>query len=180
MLSLIDTNGGVMTKFISILVACVLLAVVPTTLSRAHVPVLPKKPFKVISEKELTCLAKNIAFEAPGESYEGKLAVATVTMNRVKSRSFPKTVCGVVYQRNPRGCQFSWTCGPRGRLEKDIYAESRRIARAVLTQNLRLTSLKNALYFHNTSVSPNWSFAEPIKQIGNHIFYAPRRNNPTT
>jgi spore germination cell wall hydrolase CwlJ-like protein len=131
----------------------------------------PKKPFKIISEKELTCLAKNIAYEAPDESYEGKLAVATVTMNRVKSRSFPKTVCGVVYQKNPRGCQFSWTCGPRGKLEKDIYAESRKIARAVLTKNVRLASIKNALYFHNTSVKPNWDFARPIKKIGNHIFY---------
>lgn len=148
-----------------------MLAVVPNTLTNQNLPI--GKPFKKISERELTCLAKNIAFEATGESYEGKLAVATVTMNRVKSRSFPKTVCGVVYQRNTRGCQFSWTCGPHSKLEKNIYDESRKIARDVLTRNIRLVSIKNALYFHNTSIEPNWTFAKPIVQIGRHIFYEP-------
>lgn len=148
-----------------------MLAVVPNTLTNQNLPI--GKPFKKISERELTCLAKNIAFEATGESYEGKLAVATVTMNRVKSRSFPKTVCGVVYQRNTRGCQFSWTCGPHSKLEKNIYDESRKIARDVLTRNMRLVSIKNALYFHNTSIEPNWTFAKPIVQIGRHIFYEP-------
>ena len=165
-----------MKKFIIML--ALMLAVVPNTLTHQNRPI--GKPFKKISEKELTCLAKNIAFEAPDESYEGKLAVATVTMNRVKSRSFPKTVCGVVYQRNPRGCQFSWTCGPRGMLEKNIYAESRKIAREVLTRNVRLVSIKNALYFHNTSVQPNWDFARPIKKIGNHIFYVVNTNENKT
>ena len=159
-----------MIKFISVVLACSMF-IVPNTFSRMRTPVIPTKPFKVISEKELICLAKNIAYEAPDESYEGKLAVATVTMNRVRSRSFPKTVCGVVYQKNSRGCQFSWTCGPRSKLEKNIYAESKKIAHDVLTQNLRLVSIKNALYFHNTSVKPNWDFAHPIKKIGNHIFY---------
>lgn len=153
------------------------LVVIPNTMK--HSPV-PAKPFKVISEKELTCLAKNIAYEAPDESYEGKLAVATVTMNRVRSRSFPKTVCGVVYQKNPRGCQFSWTCGPRGKLEKNIYAESKKIAHDVLTKNVRLVSIKNALYFHNTTVTPSWDFARPIKKIGNHIFYVVKTNESRT
>lgn len=153
------------------------LVSIPNTMK--HPPV-PAKPFKVISEKELTCLAKNIAYEAPDESYEGKLAVATVTMNRVRSRSFPKTVCGVVYQKNPRGCQFSWTCGPRGKLEKNIYAESKKIAHDVLTKNIRLVSIKNALYFHNTTVTPNWDFARPIKKIGNHIFYVVKTNESRT
>jgi len=153
------------------------LVVIPNTMK--HSPV-PAKPFKVISEKELTCLAKNIAYEAPDESYEGKLAVATVTMNRVRSRSFPKTVCGVVYQKNPRGCQFSWTCGPRGKLEKNIYAESKKIAHDVLTKNVRLVSIKNALYFHNTTVTPIWDFARPIKKIGNHIFYVVKTNESRT
>ena len=46
--------------------------------------------------QELTCLAQNIYFEARSEPLEGKLAVAHVVMNRVASRYFPDTVCGVV------------------------------------------------------------------------------------
>ena len=133
----------------------------------------PTKPFQkiLVDSAQLTCLAKNIYYEAPNESYEGKLAVATVTMNRVKSKSFPKTVCGVVYERSKAGCQFSWTCGPRTQFNLASFNTAKSIAHEVLTNNVRLASIKNALYFHNTSVSPKWDFARPIKKIGNHIFY---------
>lgn len=129
---------------------------------------------KLIDENELQCLAKNIFYEAPMESYRGKLAVATVTMNRFRHKQFPKTICGVVYQRNKRGCQFSWTCGPKSPYDSVLFQKSYEIARDVLTNNTHLPILKNALYFHNTSVTPNWSFARPVTQIGNHIFYEPR------
>jgi spore germination cell wall hydrolase CwlJ-like protein len=136
------------------------------------------EPQITIDEKELMCLAKNIYYEAPVEKYEGKLAVATVTMNRLRHRQFPNSVCDVVYQRNTRGCQFSWTCGPKAPFDSTLFQESYKIARNVLTNNIHVPILKNALYFHNTSVSPDWSFARPITQIGNHIFYEPRK--PTT
>lgn len=152
-----------------IVLLAVILAVFPNRITHQHRPI--GNHVKIISEKELTCLAKNIFYEAPDESYEGKLAVATVTMNRVRSKSFPKTVCGVVYQRNTRGCQFSWTCGGKTKFDRAKYVESKKIAYKVLAQNLRLPTIKNALYFHNTSVSPQWDFARPIKKIGNHIFY---------
>ncbi len=41
--------------------------------------------------------------EAWGEPYDGKLAVGSVIMNRVRSSYFPNTVSGVIYQ----GGQFS-------------------------------------------------------------------------
>jgi spore germination cell wall hydrolase CwlJ-like protein len=131
------------------------------------------KEISMVSDKELQCLAENIHYEAPAEPYLGKLAVATVTMNRVRHPDFPKTVCGVVYQRNPRGCQFSWTCGPKMKFNQRIYDEAMEIAKNVLTNNVHVVSLKNALYFHNTQVRPNWSFARPVEQIGGHIFYEP-------
>lgn len=138
-------------------------------------PVMNRIPVKqvVLDEKQLTCLAKNIFYEAPMESYRGKLAVATVTMNRVRHKQFPKTICGVVYQRNSRGCQFSWTCGPKAPFDSTLYKISYEIAKEVLTTNKQVVILRNAMYFHNTSVQPNWTFAKPITQIGNHIFYEP-------
>lgn len=155
-----------MKKYLSVVI--IMLMLVPT--SKGIKPI-PPEPISISSE-DLTCLAKNIYYEAPQEPYLGKLAVATVTMNRVRHPQFPKTVCGVVYQRNNRGCQFSWTCGPKARFNQKVYNQSLDIARDVLTNNAQVVSLENALYFHNTKVNPNWTFAKKIIQIGNHIFYS--------
>jgi len=120
---------------------------------------------------EIACLAQNIFYESLGEPYEGKLAVATVTMNRVRHKQFPNTICEVVYQSNSRGCQFSWTCGPKTKFNNVLYLKHYEIAERFLTDDLELDRLKNALYFHANYVSPNWHFARKIEQIGNHIFY---------
>ena len=48
--------------------------------------------------KQLSCLQKNIYFEAAVESTAGKLAVAHVTYNRVKNKEFPSTFCDVIYE----------------------------------------------------------------------------------
>lgn len=156
-----------MKKYLALVIVMILL--VPTS---SGIKKLPEIKEISISQEDLTCLAKNIYYEAPAEPYLGKLAVATVTMNRVRHSSFPKTVCGVVYQRNKRGCQFSWTCGPKARFNQKLYNQSLDVAREVLTNNTNVTSLENALYFHNTTIQPNWTFARKIVQIGNHIFYS--------
>lgn len=125
------------------------------------------------TEADVRCLAENIAYEAPSEPYQGKLAVATVTMNRVKSSSFPKTVCDVVYQRSSKGCQFSWVCQKRRSINPVLYAQTEHIARRVLFLGLREPMIGNALFYHATYVSPTWSRERRfIAQIGAHIFYA--------
>lgn len=150
-----------------------LLVLYPVSLKpNMSIPVV--KNISMPSEKEMRCLAENIHYEAPMEPYLGKLAVAMVTMNRVRHPDFPKTICDVVYQRNPRVCQFSWTCGARMKFNEKIYNESMKVAKAVLTDQGQLVSLENALYFHNTKVTPNWTFARPVVRIGGHIFYEPK------
>ena len=52
-----------------------------------------------ISSKDVDCLAKNIYYEAGGESEEGKVAVAMVTINRVRDGRFGRSICSVVDQR---------------------------------------------------------------------------------
>ena len=52
-----------------------------------------------VSSKDEDCLARNIYYEAGGESEEGKAAVAIVTINRVKDNRFGTGICGVVNQR---------------------------------------------------------------------------------
>ena len=55
-----------------------------------------------ISSKDVDCLAKNIYYEAGNEPEEGKVAVAMVTINRVRDGRFGKSVCSVVDQRTVR------------------------------------------------------------------------------
>jgi spore germination cell wall hydrolase CwlJ-like protein len=52
-----------------------------------------------ISSKDVECLAKNIYYEAGSEPEEGKVAVAMVTINRVRDGRFGRSICSVVEQR---------------------------------------------------------------------------------
>jgi spore germination cell wall hydrolase CwlJ-like protein len=128
-------------------------------------------------EKQLECLAINIYREAGYEPFEGKVAVAQVTMNRVASGKFGNDVCGVVYQKNvimeKVVCQFSWACDQVHRnrpINKEAYNESYEVAKKVLLEGFRLSILKDALYYHATYVNPRWPL-EKIGKIGQHIFY---------
>jgi len=124
--------------------------------------------------KQLSCLTKNIYYEAATESYEGKLAVAQVTINRANDSRFPSTICGVVYQRTLGSCQFSWTCLKNLAIQnKYAWQESEIVARMALTEPVlhdRLSKEK-ALYYHAVYVNPGWR-NRVITKIGNHIFYA--------
>ncbi|MDD7267085.1 MAG: cell wall hydrolase [Lachnospiraceae bacterium] len=55
------------------------------------------QPMTGVSTDELTLLAALIQCEAGGESYEGKVAVGAVVMNRVRSGSFANSITGVIY-----------------------------------------------------------------------------------
>lgn len=55
-----------------------------------------------LTSKDVDCLAKNIYYEAGSEPEEGKVAVAMVTINRVRDGRFGKSVCAVVDQRTVR------------------------------------------------------------------------------
>ncbi len=128
-------------------------------------------------ERQLGCLAKNIYYEAGYEPFEGKVAVAQVTLNRVESGKFPGDVCRTIYQKNifyeKVVCQFSWACDRTalGRpVNKVAYAESMEVAKKVLLENFRLPGLKEALFYHADYVNPGWK-KEKITQIGRHIFY---------
>ena len=127
--------------------------------------------------RQLDCLTRNIYWEAASEPFEGKVAVAQVTLNRVEDGRFADTVCGVVYQKNVFYqrvvCQFSWFCEGNHKIKaihQPMWQESELVAKKVLLENFRLPSMKNALYYHADYVNPNWRLPR-IDQIGRHIFY---------
>ena len=128
--------------------------------------------------RQLACLTKNIYWESASEPFEGKVAVAQVTINRMNSGRFAPDICGVVYQKNlvqgREVCQFSWMCDGSSKI-KPIYPaqwrESEEVAKKVLLEGFRLPSLKNALYFHADYVQYQWSKPQ-VAKIGRHIFYS--------
>jgi spore germination cell wall hydrolase CwlJ-like protein len=133
-------------------------------------------------ERQLDCLAINIYREAGYEPFEGKVAVAQVTLNRVEHPEFPNDVCAVVYEKNNWSgrvvCQFSWYCD-RAHRDRKIgkgYEESYEVAKRVLLEGFRLPSLEDAIFYHADYVNPRWRY-ERIQQIGTHIFYRPRNTN---
>jgi spore germination cell wall hydrolase CwlJ-like protein len=112
--------------------------------------------------KDLKCLALNVYHEARGESFLGQVLVAKTTLNRVDSPDFPKAVCDVVYQPN----QFSWT------LVKQKQPTLEQLEIAVKAVYVALDHPSNALYFHATTVKPQWSkHKEYLYKEGNHVFY---------
>ena len=126
-------------------------------------------------ERQLDCLSKNIYYEAGSEPFEGKVAVAQVTINRAESGKFPSDICNVVYQKNVVYgkviCQFSWYCNSGPTVKSNThYKESMEVAKKVLLENFRLPSLHKAMYYHADYVNPNWNLPK-ISQIGRHIFY---------
>lgn len=128
-------------------------------------------------ERQLGCLAKNIYHEAGSEPFEGKAAVAQVTLNRVNSGKFPGDVCKTIYQKNVVYekviCQFSWTCDRTSTfrpVNKANYDESMIAAQKVLMEDFRLPSLEQALYYHADYIDPHWNRTR-VAKIGHHIFY---------
>lgn len=128
-------------------------------------------------ERQLACLARNIYYEAGNEPFEGKIAVAQVTINRMESGKFPDDLCQVVYQKNKFYekvvCQFSWYCDRDAMIRpihKGNYEESMEAAKKVLLEGFRLPSIKDALFYHADYVNPGWK-KERVAKIGRHIFY---------
>ena len=130
-----------------------------------------------IRQAQLDCLARNIYYEAGYEPFEGKVAVAQVTINRAESGQFPSDICRVVYQKNivyeKVLCQFSWYCETatiKKPMNGPAYTESMEVAKKVLLEGFRLPSIKDALYFHGDYINPGWK-RERVAKIGRHIFY---------
>ncbi len=127
---------------------------------------------------DLTCLARNIYFEARGESVAGQLAVAEVTMNRVASKRFPDTVCSVVHEqrwdaiRKRNVGAFSWTefdtmPKPKGK------PWQRATMLAVSAYDSEETpQVPGALFYHAERITPRWSRTKKlVAEIGRHKFY---------
>ena len=133
-------------------------------------------------QKEVTCLADNILFEAGYEPEEGQMAVALVTLNRVKSGNYADSVCGVVKQKTGSTCQFSWWCEDKPRnasitrklteAQRSVYNSIRDLAMFAYLNDGNIKDITHgATYYHADYVKPGWRHLQKTVKIGRHIFY---------
>ncbi|MBU2378917.1 MAG: cell wall hydrolase, partial [Alphaproteobacteria bacterium] len=142
---------------------------------------LPQSPGRTIAAalsrptNAVDCLTQAIYYEARSESEEGQAAVAEVILNRARSGRYPSGVCDVVYQRNARTCQFSYTCDGsigRTRVNAASWARAERIARDVYDGRAQALLPARSVNYHANYVAPRWGRRlERVRQIGAHIFY---------
>jgi spore germination cell wall hydrolase CwlJ-like protein len=126
------------------------------------------------SSRELECLSEAVYYEARGETPSGQAAVAQVVLNRVRHPSFPKSICGVVFQgASTHGCQFSFACdgSMRARRETGAWSRAQKIASRALSGSV-MSEVGAATHFHTTGVAPGWGpRLMRVAQVGMHVFY---------
>lgn len=129
------------------------------------------------TREDVQCMAENIYHEARGEPRDGRIAVALVTLNRVRAAQFPDDICSVVYEKRRGKCQFSWACQDRKIRETNAWEKSKQLARRIIHQydseEFVLDLLPaDVVYFHSTRVHPVWAKdMQRVSTIGKHIFY---------
>lgn len=108
-------------------------------------------------------LARLVHAEAQGEPYEGKVAVADVVLNRVKSGLFPNTIREVIYQSG----QFQPVSN--GAINVPADSDSIKAANEALTSS---DETYGALFFYNPLGTSSTFFdsKQTTVTIGNHVF----------
>lgn len=123
------------------------------------------------SEDDLKLLTALVHSESGNQPYEGKLAVANVVLNRMKSSKYPNTLSGVIYQSG----QFS--VARSGALQKQIdnyhnyssksQKSSIKAAKAALEGN---NNIGNLLFFNGYSNSLYEKHPNGVR-ISGHLFW---------
>ena len=119
-----------------------------------------------LSEKE--CMMRAMYFESNRSSAEGMLAVGTVVMNRVNDPRYPKSVCGVVGQKN----QFA-----QGVLTRKMTDSGAVLASQMADQVLRGArhpGVQNAQHFHTAGLRFPYNNMYYVLEAGGNEFYEKR------
>ncbi|WP_243103852.1 cell wall hydrolase [Clostridium sp. JN-1] len=120
-----------------------------------------------ITQKDLDLMAKVVYAESNCEPFEGKVAVASVILNRLKYPEFPKTVEGVIMQKGAFSCvnNDGTISAPQS---EDCY-------KAVLEALNGSDPTGKAVFFYNPQIATSrWMKdinKENVKTIGNHVFF---------
>jgi spore germination cell wall hydrolase CwlJ-like protein len=119
-----------------------------------------------ISQDEIDLIAQIVYAESKGEPFIGKVGVASVILNRLYHPDFPKSVEGVIFQKN------AFSCISNGKINVNPDAESYEAVNEALNGN---DPTNDSIYFYNPKhSSSSWIKNCPKKSaitIGNHVFF---------
>ncbi len=115
------------------------------------------------SDSEVYTLARLVHAEARGEPYLGKVAVAAVVLNRVRSAAFPNTISGVVYQAG------AFDCVADGQINLAPDNDSLRAARDAMNG---WDPTGGCVYYYNPATATSaWIWSREVRlSIGAHSF----------
>jgi spore germination cell wall hydrolase CwlJ-like protein len=128
-------------------------------------------------DPELMCLAEAIYHEARGEPVRGRIKVAGVIKNRVKSKKFPDNICDVVHQpsRNPErpaACAFSFTCATSPPTIEEMQRWDDAVVLALDVLAGKYDNVTSATHYVRCDVRVTWlRKLKFINRVGNHCFY---------
>ncbi|MFZ5596560.1 MAG: cell wall hydrolase [Bacillota bacterium] len=116
-----------------------------------------------VSNNDIYLMARVIEGEAANESFEGKVAVGAVIMNRVESGKFPGNVPQVIYQPN------AFEAVSNGQYMRPLSQDSIKAAELAAKGD---DPTNGCLYYWNpVTAQSKWVWQRPIiMQIGRHVF----------
>lgn len=127
--------------------------------------------------REMACLSQAVHGEAGNQSFNGKVAVAFVILNRTKDEKFPSDVCGVIKQKG----QFGFLKRTKQLNENSpaVKAQMEECVKATwMAMNGEVDDpTKGALYFINPKLATDRAWLHKFKRlvrIEDHVFYNPR------
>ena len=150
-----------MIKFIGILIAATIIT------SQIQAAEINSNMF----EDEAACMQYNVYHEGRGLGRNEQLLIGLTTLERVKSKDYPNTVCGVVWQHNNKGtAQFSWTKDGKSDRIHDRKAWDRltpivdilMIAKnnpdvILLPADMEENEIVGMMWYHAQYVNPRWA-----------------------
>lgn len=121
-----------------------------------------------IPVSEVNCVAQNVYHESRGESFEGQLGVAFVTINRTEDPRFhAKTACGVVKARK----QFGWMPYKHHIDDPVAFEQSISVALIAMTGASEDPTHGATYFFDHSKGTPGWSHhLDTLAVIGGHTF----------
>lgn len=119
-----------------------------------------------ITQSDIDLLAKLVYAESRGEPFNGKVAVASVVLNRALNPSFPSSIKGVIYQPRAFSCVHNNTINASANSECYL---------AVKDAILGKDPTDKALFFYNPEITTcSWMKNTKklnLKPIGHHMFF---------
>jgi N-acetylmuramoyl-L-alanine amidase len=119
-----------------------------------------------LTESDINLMAQVVYAESKGEPYEGKVAVASVILNRVLSPGFPNSVKEVIYQPN------AFSCIVNGEISVIPTEECYNAVYEAIKGN---DPTNEALFFYNPETATcSWMASiekSDSRSIGRHLFF---------